>query len=171
MQQRAVELAVDDAETRRRNAHARRGVADAQVAGERERAAAAHAVARDRGDGGLAAVAQRDRRRLVRRLVDASRLGIGTHGRELGDVGAGAEMPARAGQDHDAHVLAAAELARRSRASRRHMASDTALRLPGRFSVTVATPLSSAETTISCAVSTTRPLTETSCMTRGKWAQ
>ena len=114
LEQRAVELAVDDAEPRRRDAHPRRGVADAQVAGQRQRAASAHAVARDRSDGGLAAVAQRDRRRLVRRLVDATRPGVGANRGELGDVGTGAEIPARTGQDHDAHVVAAPELGERS---------------------------------------------------------
>ena len=110
LEQCAVELAVDDAEPSRRDAHPRRGVADAQVAGQRQRAASAHAVARDGSDGGLAAVAHRDRRRLVGRLVDATRPGVGANRGELGDIGTGAKIPARTSQNHDAHVVAAPEL-------------------------------------------------------------
>jgi hypothetical protein len=54
---------------------------------------------------------------------------------------------------------------------RRHIASETALRLAGRLSVTVATPPSTATTISCCALLTTRPLTESSCMTHASWAQ
>ena len=84
---------IDNAQFRRRDAKAGRWRGDAQIAGQRQATAAAHRVAFHPGDCG-----QRKARQIMLGLVDRGLVGgqpfgIVLVGKQLGDIGPGAECP------------------------------------------------------------------------------
>ena len=83
----------DEAEPLDRHSEAARGAADPQIAHDRDPEPAAHAVALDEGDGGVAAGAHRVERRPEDPGVDPTPSLVDPPRRELADVRPGAERP------------------------------------------------------------------------------
>ncbi len=101
--------AVDDAELRRGDGEDGRGRGEAEIVGEGEAAAAADAEALDRRDGRLRQMHDRIGAVVDDAIVGVARLAGVARRRELGDVGAGAEMLARAGEDDGADRVVGGE--------------------------------------------------------------
>ena len=131
VEQAALADRVDRAELGRRDAEPGAAAQDAEIATERDRAAAAGARAFDRGDARLRQRADRGIGGRDRRLIGGAAGAVGTHAGELADIGPGAEMPAGAGQDHEPDSLSPArrlKLAARSRQAARSSALRRACR-------------------------------------------
>ncbi len=123
--------AVAEPEPRRRDGEAGALLADAQVAGQRHRQAAADAVAADHRDGRLGESPPWRRWRRPRPRVARLGGGVGPLGLELRDVGAGDEGASPAPVKTTTRTSGSASKAASTSGIARHMSSETALRRSG----------------------------------------